>query len=334
MYFAPGEQALALRAAVQARLQAVTPTVIRAGWPTGDAQTVDTVWRDLATDGVLGALVAESAGGYGLDVVDVLPAIEAFGYAGLPRPVVETMLIAAPLLADARSPALTEVLAGQALVAVAPDDGELLPFGQICDVALLPVDGELRLFDRADLDLEAVPSVDGSRRLARLRGVSGGSLPSVAPHTLDQATHRGALGTAALLTGLSRRMLDITVAYVKEREQFGVPIGSFQAIKHQLASALVALRFALAPVYAAGWALTNGAEDVAARVSLAKAMTSEAALRITRIAIQCHGAIAYTTEYDLHLFAKRVWALAPAWGDGSWHRRRIAEHLGLSTAEG
>jgi hypothetical protein len=125
-------------------------------------------------------------------------------------------------------------------------------------------------------------------------------------------------------------MLDMTVDYVKRREQFGVPVGSFQAIKHALANALVAIEFARPVVLAAGWALASGTADAATLVSAAKIRASEAARLTARTAIQCHGAMGYTTEYDLHLFVKRAWALVPSWGDPGWHRARIAESLGVA----
>jgi hypothetical protein len=138
------------------------------------------------------------------------------------------------------------------------------------------------------------------------------------------------LATAALLTGLARRMLDLTVGYVKQREQYGVPIGTFQAIKHALAAALVAVEFARPMVLAAGWAQAAGTDDAGAQTSAAKVLASDAARAVARTAIQCHGAIGYTTEYDLHLYAKRVWALAPSWGAPDWHRAKLAISLGVT----
>ena len=107
-------------------------------------------------------------------------------------------------------------------------------------------------------------------------------------------------------------MLELTVGYVRQREQFGAPIGSFQAIKHALANALVAVEFARPMVLAAAWYQAAGAAEAAAQVSAAKVLASDAARLVARTAIQCHGAIGYTTEYELHLFAKRAWALIPA----------------------
>lgn len=145
----------------------------------------------------------------------------------------------------------------------------------------------------------------------------------------DLAFERAALGTAAQLLGLGRRMLDMTVAYVTERHQFGVPIGSFQAVKHHLADARLALEFAAPAVWRAAWSLSQGTETAPRDVSMAKAMAADAAHLVGRKALQCHGGIGYTVEYDLHLFLKRTWALEQLWGTTAWHRHRVASAIGV-----
>ena len=125
-------------------------------------------------------------------------------------------------------------------------------------------------------------------------------------------------------------MLDLTVAYVTERRQFGVPIGSFQAVKHHLADALKELAFARPAVHRAAHSLATGADTRARDVSMAKAMASDAAWFVGRQALQCHGAIGYTVEHDLQLYLKRTWALAKAWGDAVLAPRpgrRVDRHL-------
>jgi alkylation response protein AidB-like acyl-CoA dehydrogenase len=149
------------------------------------------------------------------------------------------------------------------------------------------------------------------------------------PAAVEDAADRGAWGAAAQLVGLGQRMLDLTVAYVSEREQFGVPIGSFQAVKHQLADALRDLAFARPAVYRAAHSLATRSPDRRRDVSMAKALASDAARGVGRAALQCHGAIGYTVEHDLHLYLKRTWALAVAWGDASWHRDRVGAAIGL-----
>jgi alkylation response protein AidB-like acyl-CoA dehydrogenase len=145
----------------------------------------------------------------------------------------------------------------------------------------------------------------------------------------DRAFERAALGTAAQLIGLGRRMLELTVAYVTERHQFGVPIGSFQAVKHHLADARLALEFAAPAVWRAAWSLAEVEATAQRDVSMAKAMAAEAAHLVGRKALQCHGGIGYTVEYDLHLYLKRTWALEQLWGNSAWHRRRVATAIGL-----
>jgi hypothetical protein len=144
---------------------------------------------------------------------------------------------------------------------------------------------------------------------------------------LALAHDRGALGAAAQLCGLAGQMIDVTVEYAKLRRQFGKPIGSFQAVKHQLADAHVAVELARPCVQRAAAAIAERADDRARWVSLAKAHASDAARTASRAALQCHGAIGYSFEYDLHLWMKRAWALAASWGDAATHRARIASAI-------
>jgi hypothetical protein len=128
-------------------------------------------------------------------------------------------------------------------------------------------------------------------------------------------------------------MVQMTVEYVKERRQFGVPVGSFQAVKHHLADATMHVEFAAPTVWAAAWELSHpeaAAPERAARsVSLAKAMASDAATRAARTALQCHGAMGYADEYHLHMWMKRAWCLAASYGTALEHRRRLGAGFGL-----
>ena len=250
------------------------------------------------------------------------------GRSGLPGPAVETIAVAAPLLPR------PDILAGDTLVAVR--HGDLVPFGQVAGLIVVRDGDSLLSFGRNDLDLIPHVAVDGSRMLARVAPASvagpahGATVLTDDPAVTAAAWQRGVLGTSALLIGLARRMLDLTVGYVKQREQFGVPVGSFQAVKHALASALFAVELARPVVLAAAWAQAAGTADASRLTSAAKVLAADAAQLVARTAIQCHGALGYTTEYELHLFAKRVWALAPAWGDPAAHRALIADSLGVA----
>ena len=308
----------ALDHAAQA-LRDAAADVLGAGLPPGET------WDKLASAGVTGTLVAEADGGLGLDENALVPLLDDIGYSGLPVPAVEMIAVAAPLLSRSLGP--------PDFVTALLDAGDLVPFGQSAQLFVLRDGNSLRLYRRGDLRLRPCDSVDTSRLIAKLieRPEAGtGVLLCDDPAEAERAWQRGVLGTAAVLTGLARRMLDLTVTYVRGREQFGVPVGSFQAVKHALADALVAVEFARPLALAAGWAQAAGTADAGLLTSAAKVRATDAARRVARTALQCHGAMGYTTEYDLHRFAKRVWALAPAWGDQAHHRARIAEGIGAA----
>ncbi|MFI6337530.1 acyl-CoA dehydrogenase family protein [Streptomyces sp. NPDC050535] len=170
------------------------------------------------------------------------------------------------------------------------------------------------------------PSLDRARRLTLPR--PGGELLAAGPHVTRaaaQALTWARLATAAQALGVGLALLDMTVEYVKRRTQFGVPIGSFQAVKHQLADAKVALEFARPLLF--GAALSMDPADVAA----AKVTACEAAYATARTALQAHGAIGYTAEYDLSLWLTKSRALHTAWGSPAECR---AEVLAGRTAAG
>ncbi len=119
--------------------------------------------------------------------------------------------------------------------------------------------------------------------------------------------------------------IDMAVRYACQRKQFGVPIGSFQAVKHMLADLQVRLEYARPVVYRAAHSVARAARCRSVDVSMAKAAASEAAVKAARAALQVHGAIGYTWEQDLHVWMRRAWSLELAWGSGAWHRARVAE---------
>ena len=162
---------------------------------------------------------------------------------------------------------------------------------------------------------EPVTSIDPARRLFV---VTPGE---VSAELAEDAFDLAALATAAQLLGAGERVLSDSVTYVKQRTQFGRPIGSYQAIKHQLADVRIALDFARPLVW--GAALDPTARDVSA----AKVAAGDAAYLAARVALQVHGAIGYTAEYDLSLWLVKIRALQSAWGTNAWHRARILESL-------
>ncbi len=348
MRFALSDEQLEFRDAV-GNLLADTcgPDAVRAAWadaelagggPGGGDGTVPAAWDALAAMGVLGICVPEEHGGLGMGDEDLVPLLVEAGRAALPEPLSSTAGVAASLLAS-YAPAglaaewLPRLATGEVRVGVGfgPDvHGGGVPVvaqAAACDLFVLFDRGEVHLVPPSAVDLEPVRSVDGARHLARVTW-------SPSPETLlvdgepgfratNEAFDRAALGAAAMLVGLSRRMLDMAVQYASERRQFGVPIGSFQAVKHQLADASLLVEFAEPLVLRAATSMADHDPSTSVHVSMAKAKASTAATGAARTALQVHGAIGYTVEYDLHLYLKRAWALAARYGDAGFHRRRV-----------
>ena len=132
---------------------------------------------------------------------------------------------------------------------------------------------------------------------------------------------------AAQLVGLGQRCIDLAVTYAKERQQFGKPIGSYQAVKHLIATAQVQIEFARPVVHAASAELPLGTLAAQARVSHAKIAAGEAADLAARTAVQVHGAMGMTWEIDLHFYLKRVMALRNDWGTPAAHGARVLRRI-------
>jgi alkylation response protein AidB-like acyl-CoA dehydrogenase len=309
MFFGLSDDALALRDGLSEVLSsACSAAVIRAAW---DGDPCEPLWKTLGAFGLPGLLVGEDRGGLALDELSFVAAVEEAGWHGVPGPLVETLVSA---------PVLDLPVDGSARITVRRRRAEL-PYARVSTHALDLTDRP-SLLELSSTKLDPVPTVDGSRQLA---DVHGGSRPlDLDAAQLELVSLRATLGTAAFLLGLARRQLDLTVAYVQDRRQFGVPIGSFQAVKHPLANAVVGTEFAWPAVLRAAYSLVTHDPDAALHVSMAKALASDAAYAMSRVCLQAHGAMGYTVEYDLHLFAKRTWALAKDWGTAAEHRAAVA----------
>jgi alkylation response protein AidB-like acyl-CoA dehydrogenase len=324
--FAFTDEQLAFRDAVRDLLaKECSPETVRTAWSADEGRDdgAGGAWSALAEMGVLGVLAPEAAGGLGLTAVDLVLLLEETGFAAVPEPIVEHACVAMPIVAEPE-----RMLDGSETVTAASlQDDSVVPYADRADRFLLFTGDSCRFVGRADVQLVPLESVDGARRLARVEWDASISPVVVEGDAAAAAFDRGAFGTAAQLVGLARRMIDMTVEYAKDRRQFGVPIGSFQAVKHHLADARLALEFARPLVYRAAWSVATADADAAVHVSMAKATASDAALLAGRQALQCHGAIGYSFEHDLHLFMKRAWTLAAAWGDASWHRDRVGRAI-------
>ncbi len=287
-------------------------------------------WAHIVELGLGGILVPEDKGGLGLAPVDFVQLAEAAGYAALPEPLVENAGVALPLLAalaPADHPVLTRALAGEITVALAHPANPMVADADSAGAILTVAGDTVHLTTPEAAGLVHQPSSDPFRRLHTLTNVAGETLATGAQPALDAALDRGALFAAAQMVGIAQRCVDLAVDYAKERQQFGKPIGSYQAIKHHLATCQVKIEFARPVLYAAAADLPNGDLHSRARISQAKLAATEAADLATRTAIQVHGAMGYSWEVDVHFFLKRAVALASWWGDAALHRDRVAARV-------
>jgi alkylation response protein AidB-like acyl-CoA dehydrogenase len=213
-----------------------------------------------------------------------------------------------------------------------------VPFAHVADLIVLVArtgDGEdgTTVFalpaDAAGLRQEPNVEMDRTSRTSSLfaDGVvaSGDAVIGQVGHGWDvigPTLRRAAVGAAAEMLGAARRCMEMSVEYAKVRRQFGQEIGTFQAIKHACAEMLLEVENAHAATYYAAWALDAGSPDAALAASAAKAYVGDAARKVCGSAIQVHGGIGFTWEYDLHLYFKRAKHLEPLYGDADFHREQ------------
>ncbi len=216
----------------------------------------------------------------------------------------------------------------------------LVPYAHVADVIIVvartPGSAGPTIFaiDRntPGVEIQAVEIVDLSSRVSRVTfrnvcaspdqvlGQVGG-----AASILNDLLRTAAVAASAEMLGAARKCLEMAVEYAKTREQFGQPIGTFQAIKHKCADMYVEVEESHSATYYAAWALSAGAPNASLAASVAKAYVSDAARKVCSDAIQVHGGMGFTWDYDLHLYFKHAKHLEPLYGDARFHRERALE---------
>jgi alkylation response protein AidB-like acyl-CoA dehydrogenase len=301
------------------------------------------VWREIGRLGWTGLRVPEAEGGAGLGLREYCALTEECGMGLLPEPLI-TAALAAHALAG---PRLARVLAGDTIVlpawqerphALTPGADTHLRAGRVsghktfvpmaagADAFLVATTGGLALVarDAAGVTLACERTQDGGH-FGTLTFENAPAEPL--PGDLGEAIEEATLATAAYLLGVTERAFALTLSYLKTRQQFGRPIGSFQALAHRAADLKIAVALTRASIEAAADTLdTLPAQAIRqAAVSRAKARASDTALLVTREAIQMHGGIGYTDEYDIGLYLRKAMVLANLFGSAAMHRRRYAE---------
>jgi alkylation response protein AidB-like acyl-CoA dehydrogenase len=319
-------------------------------------------WKEMAELGWAGLALPEEWGGQGLGIVDLAVLFEEMGYVCAPSPLLSNT-IAGLALAFAGSdeqkerwlpplaagelrgtPALTD--AGRpaepnqfAMAAESDGDGTVLNGEKtlVMDAAsadfflVATADGHRHVVEKSANGVTVSPeeSIDPTRRVSSVRLEN---VRVAAENTLPGSTEdywpvfqRACVALAAESTGLAQRALEMSVTYAKDRQQFGRPIGAYQAVSHRCAQMLLETENSRSAVYGAAWAADAEPESLPLAASMAKAYAADAGWRVPDAAIQVHGGIGFTWEHDLHFFLKRGRANAASLGDAKWHREQVAD---------
>jgi len=343
-----------LRDSVRAFLAAKAPVaVVRAAYERPESDPA--VWNGLVELGVVGLLAGEEHGGAGMGMVDAAVVCEELGRALCPAPYASSAIGAVSLADDEL---LAGLAAGSTLGTLAifeagsryewhapatratpSGDGRWRLDGakvhvadaSVADTALVTAlddDGRLGVFATAQFTAESTPTVDGSRKQARVvlaaavaRRIEMADPAAAVARALDR------LGVAAVVDGVgaAQRALELAVEYAKEREQFGKPIGAFQAVQHLCADMLRTVELGRAAGYYACWALDDASPEEAHRAAtLARAFAADAFPQLGGTAIQVFGGIGFTWEHDIHLYYKRLLTVAQTLGTASDHLEKLA----------
>jgi alkylation response protein AidB-like acyl-CoA dehydrogenase len=297
--------------------------------------TNEALWKELCELGWPGIAISEEHGGQGLGTIELSILCEELGRVVAPVPFLASAM-AACVIEQAASPEQRErwlpgLASGEligALAGVVDGTAELVVSGAEADViVLVAADGSGRLLTPQDAEVSRVAAIDPTRSAARVSAVD------------DWATHPESLkdgcpglGSALVavsseLVGVSERALEMTLAYVKDRKQFGVPVGASQAVSHRCAQMLLDTEKARSTTAFAAWSADANPAGLAEAAAMAKAAASDAGREVTASAIQAHGGIGFTWEADVHWLFKRAQIDATLLGGASHHRARIAEIL-------
>lgn len=327
-------------------------------------------WAEMAELGWTGLALPEEWGGQGLGIVELAVLFEEMGYALAPSPLFSSTIVGlalthcgsddqrdrylrplaagerrgTPALWDAGSPASP---GGFTMEARADGEGIVLDGVKalVLDAAsadffvVSTSDGRRHLVERdaEGVSVTSEPSIDLTRHFSSVafngvRVAAADSLPGEAADYFP-VFFRLCVALAAESTGIAQRTMEMAVAYAKDRQQFGRPIGAYQAVSHRCAQMLLETENARSTVYGAAWAADAEPESLPLAASMAKAYASDVGWRVPNASIQVHGGIGFTWEHDLHFFLKRGRANAAIFGDAKWHRERVADAVLAPAAE-
>ena len=297
-----------------------------------EARTLDTVlWKELSELGWPGIAVSEQYGGQGLGQIELSILCEELGRALAPVPFLPSAMAATVIehggsqeLCEKWLPGLASGETVGALGAAVDGTAEFVigaPDARV--IVLVENDGSARVLAAEEAELAPIESIDPTRSAASVSaGGSGEGLPDGCA-----GLGRALIGVSSELVGVCERALSMTVEYVKDRKQFGVPVASYQAVSHRCAQMLLDTEKARSTAAFAAWTADADPERLAETAAMAKAAASDAGRDVTAAAIQMHGGIGFTWEADVHWLFKRAQVDAALLGGAKRHRAQIASIL-------
>lgn len=305
------------------------------------------LWQAMVDQGWLGVDMPDAHGGLGLGFVEAAVLLEQVGAHVAPAPFLQQLVA---LWALAQSPSgeqwVGPLVAGEAVATIAwravDADGDRVSgrtepavFAPSADVAVVrSADGLFAVDVSREGRPRREPAMDRTREVGWLAFDATPAVRLGGPEQAASFLDRGAVAHAAEMLGGAQRVLDMAVAYAGEREQFGRPIGSFQAVKHRCADMLVDVEGMRSAAYWAAWCIAAGHADAPIAASTAKTWCSDAAKRVMASGLQVHGGIGFTWEHDVHLYLKRSQLDQVSFGDATFHRSRLADLLRLRIEAG
>ena len=296
----------------------------------------DGLWKQVSELGWAGIAIAEGDGGQGLGMVELATLLEESGYACAPSPLLGTagaaLVISAAGSDEQRAEWLPRLASGEVTGSFGGlADGESTLF---CDLPTADVvvtfDGEGALLAPAsEVDFERFDAIDATRSYGLVSEATGERLPG----DVDAGRDRLAVAISAELTGIAQRAMEMAVEYARERQQFGRPIGSYQAVSHRCAAMLLAAEESRSLTYYAAWTADAEPESLPLAAAMAAARSADAGWQVPASALQVFGGIGFTWEHDLQFWLKRGRVAGRMLGTPRDHRERVADLSGLGSAE-
>jgi alkylation response protein AidB-like acyl-CoA dehydrogenase len=303
----------------------------------------DALWKEMSELGWPGIFIGEEHGGQGLGVVELVILMEELGYALAPSPFLSNaaagLMIQHAGSDDQRDRWLPGIASGEqrgTVAYVVNGAASLVPDADTADIVVIfdEASGTATVEEAGAVQAKSVDTIDSTRRFSRVEPSNGGGEELTGGRgPAADAIAPIAVALAGELVGVSQRAMEMAVEYAKDRQQFGRPIGAYQAVSHRCAQMLLETEGARSATLYAAWTADHEPESLQLAGSMAKAYASDCGWRVTSSSLQVHGGIGFTWEHDLHFFLKRAKTDGHLFGSAREHRERVAELAGLRRSQ-